>query len=536
MPQVRLVDKFLKLLIFVALVASMGATNNFEVARAASIPVSDTSSVPESGARLQWPPSDIRILHTSGDSPPAVDVRLVSSQGGEVHVRVLENIVAGVQYVYVPTLADDSYTLSYMHRNMPVTSSFSVKSQGMYMEGISTEKSVNSMTGKSSMLFVSTAFTALFLFAAFYVVRFKKLTKIRKIVYPVSFVLLLGGASSILSLAIPDLASQDATNCIILVSLARNECLAESGLDVVKNEGLSAAIVFLKDLDADPRFTSRNGERICHEVAHTLGQKVLRMDRNVLGSLTGDYAVCDLGFVHGVAEAAGRHLPTDDFYSDLAGFCSAINNVKDCPHGVGHSIAIRNNVSMPESVAMCDKYFAKSAADECIGAVAMSAGEWLGNQLIRTRSYALSLPHNSPSKDMLLWCSSLAGRPESNKKCMAGLALVYKSAKEGLDFLPQGYRTPRELAASCLRLDVYVDNCLLAVGVAAVAYAPDLPGSYAPLCDSLGSATGISSCYVGVAGQVRVGVADLTDQGNFMQMVCASSANFAVCSKSPSVL
>ena len=86
--------------------------------------------------------------------------------------------------------------------------------------------------------------------------------------------------------------------------------------------------------------------------------------------------------------------------------------------------------------------------------------------------------------------------------------------------------------ASCLRLEMLVDNCLSAAGQAVVAYSPDSSESYSALCDSIASKTGIEACYEGVIVQAVVTVENTGNIESYMKSICKPSKNFAICSKS----
>lgn len=529
-----ILKKFAKLLVTTVLLLLVTSMGYFSSSTAAFVAQSDTSLIPADGALLLWPPSDIRILHPSSGSSPAVNIRLTSSKGADLYIRPSQDVVSGVQYVNVPTLPDDSYVLSYVHDGSEMTQSFSIRSVPEGALDMTVEESLDVATRNGRLSLIVVGLMASLMFGVFYVIRFKKLPKSGKIAYPVSFVALLGIVSLIFSLSRTDTASQGDTRCLLLASLARNECLAEIGLVIATSEGIGSVMVFLENLDKDPRFVSTNGEHICHEVAHKLGQKVLSATMDVDKSLDGSTTACELGFFHGVVEGAARYIPVDTFYGDVAEFCvnTKATETTDCSHGVGHSISIRNNVSMVESVNMCDKYFTdKNLANHCIEAISMSAGEWLGNRIIRTRSFASAAPHNSPSPDMPTWCSFLSSRAESNQRCMTGLAVLYKASKDGLDYLPKEYSTPQSFMDSCYSLESLVDNCLRAAGVAIVAYNPNIPESYSVLCDSIISQTSVESCYEGVALQAAITAANTGNIESYMKSVCRPSTNLDICLK-----
>lgn len=526
--------KFVKLLVATVLTMSIIIIGYSPGTAAAFVAQSDTSSIPADGTLLSWPPNDIRILHQSSSSSPAVSIRLTSSKGTDLYIRPTQDVVSGIQYINVPILPDDSYVLSYIHDGSEVTQSFTIQSVPQAAPDMTVEESIDAATRNGRLYLIVVGIMASIMFGVFYVVRFKKLSKSGKIAYPASFVALLGIVSFVSPLSRADTTSQDEARCLLLSAFARNECLAEIGLTIATDEGIGPVMVFLESIDKDPRFVSANGEHICHEFAHKLGQKVLVATMDINKSLEGSTMACELGFIHGVAEAAARYIPTDAFYEYLAELCTNIKTSEtgDCSHGVGHSISIRNNVSMVESAAMCDTYFIDPAlADTCIEAVSMGAAEWLGNKISRTKSYTSAVPHNSPSADMLTWCSFLSARLESNKKCMTGLALLYKASKDALAYLPEEYRTPQSFMASCLRLEMLVDNCLSAAGQAVVAYSPDSPESYSALCDSIASKAGIEACYEGVIVQAVVTVHNTSNTESYIKSICTSSTNLPICLK-----
>ncbi len=530
-----ILKKFAKLLVTTVILLLATSIGYFSSSSAAFVVQSDTLLIPADGTLLLWPPNDIRILHPSSDSSPAVNIRLTSSKGKDLYIVPSQDVVSGVQYVNVPTLPDDSYILSYVHDGAEMTQSFSIRSVPEGAMGMTVEESLDSATRNGWLSLTVVGLMASIMFGVLYVIRFKRLPKSGKVAYPVSFVAVLGIIALIFPLSRGDTASQGDTRCLLLSSLARNECLAEIGLIIATSEGIGSVMVFLENLDKDPRFVSTNGEHICHEVAHKVGQKVLSATMDVDKSLNGSTTACELGFFHGVVEGAARYIPVDTFYEDVAEFCGNVKATEttDCSHGVGHSIAIRNNVSMVESVNMCDKYFTdKNLANHCIEAISMSAGEWLGNRIIRTRSFASAAPRNPPSSDMMTWCSFLSSRAESNQRCMTGLAVLYKASKDGLDYLPKKYSTPQSFMKSCYSLESLVDNCLKAAGVAIVGYNPNTPESYSVLCDSIISQTSVEYCYEGVAKQAAVTAASTGNIKSYMKSICKPSKNFAICSKS----
>jgi len=308
------------------------------------------------------------------------------------------------------------------------------------------------------------------------------------------------------------------------------------GLGIFSAEGVPAVMLFLEDLDADPRFVSRNGEHLCHEVAHLVGQKILQSTVDVTASLKGSSGACALGYIHGVGEAAARHIPTDDVYRDLASVCYDKKvflddrSIVECAHGFGHAIAVRTNVSFAESVAICYEHLVETALeDSCVEAVAMISGEWIANQLIRTESFTASLPRNYPSSDLLLWCSILESRPSSHAACMSGLVTLYKGSADSLAYLPEEYSTPQSLMESCPRLGASADNCYAASGTAMVYYEPNSTDSYSNLCDSIASLSGRSACYYGVVVQAIATTDNSADQAGFVGSICDKSRDPDAC-------
>jgi len=181
-------------------------------------------------------------------------------------------------------------------------------------------------------------------------------------------------------------------------------------------------------------------------------------------------------------------------------------------------------------VALCDEHLTGAALeDSCIEAVAMVSGEWIANQIIRTKSFTASLPRNYPSADLLLWCSILESRPSSHAACMSGLAVVYKGSAASLAYLPEEYRTPQSLMESCPRLGASADNCYAASGTAMVYYEPNSTDGYSTLCDSIASLSGRSACYYGALVQAVKSTDNSADQDGFVGSVCDKSRYPAAC-------
>jgi len=498
----------------------------------------ETSVVPAPGSTVDWPPTAIRILHRSPNSAPAVGIRLLlASSGTPLHIVPSVEVVDGVQLVQVPQLTNGSYTFSYVHNGIRASQSFEVLiSRNIPNELVGALGSSESWL-PSWLVPAVVGVMAAAMFMVLYVVRLRKLSKFRRRAYLVSFWLFLAAAGSIFPFLVQNTAVQDEEACLLLYSVNRNECLAEMGLGIFSAEGVPAVMLFLEDLDADPRFVSRNGEHVCHEVAHLVGQKILQSALDVTASLKGSSGVCGLGYIHGVGEAAARHVPTDDVYRHLASLCydkevfsGDDRSTRQCAHGFGHAVAVRTNVSFAESVALCDENLVGTALeDSCVEAVAMVSGEWIANQIIRTRSFTASLPRNYPSGDLLLWCSILESRPSSHAACMRGLASVYKGSVEGLAYLPEEYRTPQSLMGSCPRLGASADNCYAASGTAAVNYEPNSTDSYSNLCDSIASLSGRSACYYGMVAQAILITDNSADQDGFVGSICVKSRDPDAC-------
>jgi len=494
----------------------------------------ETSVIPAPGSTVNWPPTDIRILHRSPNSAPAVDIRLLlSSSSAPLHILPSVEVVDGVQLVQVPQLGDGSYTFSYVHNGVRVAQSFKVMvSRELYDTPGSSEPRFPSWLVPAAV-----GVTASAMFGVLYVVRLRKLSKFRARAYLVSFCLFLAAAGSAFPFLVQNTASQGEEACLPLSPLNRNKCLADIGLDIFSAEGVPAVMLFLEDLDTDPRFVSRNGEHVCHEVSHLVGQKILQSTVDVTASLKGSSGVCALGYIHGVGEAAARHVPTDDVYGHLASLCydkevfPDNRSIVECAHGFGHAIAVRTNVSFGESVDICYEHLVGTALeDSCVEAVAMISGEWIANQLIRTESFIASLPRNYPSSDLLLWCSVLESRPSSHAACMSGLVALYKGSADSLAYLPEEYRTPQSLMESCPRLlGASADNCYAASGTAMVYYEPNSTDGYSNLCDSIASSSGQSACYYGVLVQAFATTDNSADQDGFVGSICDKSRDPGAC-------
>jgi methionine-rich copper-binding protein CopC len=491
---------------------------------------SDIALYPQDGQTLNWSPTAIEV-HYEGDSVTVVkDLKLTLRPDTQIYINSEGAIENNVQLVQVPMLRDGVYTISWSVESKPMSQSFTVNS-GI----LAPSESATTTSGKNYLKLVISIIVALSASMLCMALLFTKFTKasakIKMLVVLASLVLVPSVVYTLNSInTTPDSGPLASVKCLAYNSTERNKCLFNIGTDIALKEGNASAMIFLEQIDSDPRFVSANGEHICHEVAHELGRKVVFHYLDVKKSLADSDQTCELGFFHGVVEGAARVMLSDDFYGPVASSCDQALDKSSCAHGIGHSLSIRYSVNMEKSVQLCLEYFKEvDLVDNCVEAVGMSAGEWLGNTLIRTKSFDAAKPYASPDSSMVQWCSFLNDNPSAHRKCMSGLAVVYKAAREGLSYMPNGMSTPSGFAEECLTLTALVDNCAFASGIAVVAYSPDLPTDYSALCDSFAQELYTRSCYSGVGRQARVTVDNAGDSSSYMESICAVSKHKALC-------
>lgn len=490
----------------------------------------DITVYPKDGQTLNWSPVAIEVHYKGGSIAVVEDLKLTLNPDTQIYINSEGTIEKNVQLVQVPMLRDGVYTIAWSEESNPMSQSFTVNSgllvpseSGATTSGSNYVKLIISIIValSASMLCVALFFTK-FTKAS---VKFKMSVVLASLVLVPTIVYTLNSVSTT-----PDSGPLAAVTCLAYSSTERNKCLTDIGMGIALKEGNASAMLFLEQIDSDPRFVSANGEHVCHEVAHELGRKVVFHYLDVEKSLAGSDQTCELGFFHGVVEGAARVMLSDDFYGPVASSCDQALDKGSCAHGIGHSLSIRYSVNMEKSVQLCLEYFKEvDLVDNCVEAVGMSAGEWLGNTLIRTKSFDASKPYASPDSSMVKWCSFLDDNLSAHKKCMSGLAVVYKSARQGLSYMPNGMSTPSGFAKECLTLSALVDNCVYASGIAVVAYSPDSPTDYSALCDSFTQESYMRSCYNGVGRQARVTVDNAGDSSSYMGSICAASKHKALC-------
>ena len=134
----------------------------------------------------------------------------------------------------------------------------------------------------------------------------------------------------------------------------------------------------------------------CHEVSHAIGQWAYRTYAN--GALKADLNACGYGFGHGMLEAAGKVLSSDEIANQFSSVCDEAGAAGEellgsCVHGFGHAIAAAE-LSTVEASKVCVALAAKLKNDMmefgCMEGWAMGLANEQVNEFIALKDGARS--------------------------------------------------------------------------------------------------------------------------------------------------
>ena len=256
----------------------------------------------------------------------------------------------------------------------------------------------------------------------------------------------------------PTLDTQAPDPCLgIYDDTASKRCMFEHIQAVLNTDGAAQAVDRLTVLSAR---ANTSWGLACHELAHSIGQRVWREASKTENLVKAGTLSCGFGYFHGLLESVGMYSTDSDFPGAALTVCAALEkhfpyaeksgSIVECMHGIGHASMWRYNENLLAARRVCAGLSKELWQRECDAGSIMS---WVfAREASRTENRPQDAPEPVVNKALDL-CSPPLGTPTPG--CVSG-ALFGTLKDEYTDSVTWCLKNPdqRDICVSSLRMRI----------------------------------------------------------------------------------
>ncbi len=234
-------------------------------------------------------------------------------------------------------------------------------------------------------------------------------------------------------------------------------CMSAHIQSILDADGVAQAVNRLTTLSAG---TNTAWGLACHEIAHTIGQRVWREASKTENLVKAGTLSCDFGYFHGLLESVGMYSTDSDFPGAALTICTTLEkhfpyaeqngSIRECMHGIGHASMWRHNENLLAARRVCAGLSKELWQRECDAGSIMS---WVfAREASRTENRPQDAPEPVVTKALDL-CSPPLGTPTPG--CVSG-ALFGTLKDEYTDSVAWCFKNPdqKDACVSSLRMRI----------------------------------------------------------------------------------